>query len=119
MSIKTYVDELEQIQIEIKRNNTRNKLLRARTKELEYNIANYLAEKGQHGLKYKGRAIIIENKERRPAKNKKQKQKDIISLFQELGVENPQEAYNLLQDTQKGETIEEQKIKFKKIPNLY
>jgi hypothetical protein len=119
MSIKTYVDELEQIHIEIKRNNTRNKLLRTRAKELESNITDYLTEKGQHGLKYKGRAIIIENKERRPAKKKKQKEIDIISLLQQLGVENPQEAYNLLQDTQKGETIEEQKIKFKKIPNLY
>lgn len=116
MSIRNYVDELEKIQLEIKRNNIRNKSLRQRVKELEANIAEYLAMKGQHGLKYKGRAIIIENKERRPVKKKKQKETDIISLLENLGVSNPQEAYNKIQDTQKGEIIEEKKIKFTKIP---
>lgn len=116
MSIKNYVDELEQIQAEIKRNNTRNKILRNRIKDLETNIADYLSQKGQHGVKYKGRAIIVENKERRIMKSKKQKEIDTISLFEELGIDNPQDAYSRLQETQRGDPIEQQKIKFKKIP---
>ena len=46
MSIKSYVDELEEIQHEIKRNNIKNVQLRQRIKELEINIKNYLNEKG-------------------------------------------------------------------------
>ena len=38
MSIKSYVDELEQIQNQIKRNNENNRLLRKRSTELEANI---------------------------------------------------------------------------------
>ena len=117
MSIKGYVEELEQLQLEIKRNNTRNRFLHQRVKELETNIAEYLAEKGQHGLKYKGKAIIVEQKERRLAKKKKDKEADIITLFEELGVDNPQDAYTRLVDTQKGDPVEQRKIKFKKLPN--
>ena len=51
MTIKDYVEELEQIQSEIKRNNIRNSQLRKRVKELEASISEYLSEKGQHGLK--------------------------------------------------------------------
>jgi len=119
MSIKSYVDELEQIQYEIKANNKRNTLLRARLKELEINISKYLAEKGQHGVKYKGRAITVEQKERRATKKNKEKEAVIISLFEDLGVSDPKEAYSKLKDVQKGEIIAETKLKFKKLPKEY
>lgn len=118
MSIKGYVDELEQIQVEIKHNNARNKILRQRAKELEMNIADYLEEKGQHGLKYKGRAIMVESKETRPAKKKKEKEADVITLLGELGVFEPEQAYVRLLDVQKGVPVPQQKIKFKKLPKF-
>jgi cell division septum initiation protein DivIVA len=118
MSIKGYVDELEQLQAEIKRNNSRNRALRMRVKDLETNIKEYLAQKGQHGVKYKGRAIILENKERRPPKKKKEKEADVISLLEELGVEDPNKAYTRIQDVQKGDPIDQQKIKFRKLPKF-
>ena len=65
MSIKAYVEELDQVQAEVKRNNARNKLLRSRVKELEGDIGDYLTSKGQHGLKYKGQAILVQNREKR------------------------------------------------------
>lgn len=116
MSIKAYVDELEQIQVEIKRNNARNSILRQRSKELEANIFEYLAHKGQHGIKYNGRAIIMEQKEKRPVKKKKEKEADIISFLENLGVKDPADVYNQLQDVQRSDPVEENKIKFKKIP---
>ena len=116
MSIKAYVDELEQIQVEIKRNNVRNQMLRQRSKELEVNITEYLAQKGQHGIKYNGRAIIMEQKEKRPIKKKKEKEADIISFLEKLGIDDPADVYNKLQDVQRSDPIEENKIKFKKIP---
>lgn len=115
MSIKSYVDELQNIQAEIKRNNVRNKILRQRIKELEVNISKYLEEKGQHGLKYNGNAIIVEKKERRPAKKKKERETDVLQLLESLGVDDPKYAYEKLQDIQKGEPVSENKIKFKKL----
>lgn len=116
MSIKTYVDELEQINSEIKRNNAQNKALRARVKELEANIDDYLTQKGQHGLKYKGQAIIIEQKERRPTKNKKDKEESVVALLREWGVDDTKDAYIRLCETQKGDPVEQRKIKIRKLP---
>jgi len=116
MSIKNYIDEMEQLNNEIRRNNENNRRLRARVLELEINIKEYLEHKGQHGIKYNGKAIIMENKESRKRKKKKEKYEDVISLLSELGIKDPQEAYKKIQETQKGEIIDQKKIKFKKLP---
>lgn len=118
MSIKQYIDELDKLNAEIKRNNSNNKILRARIKELESNIGEYLLQKGQHGLKYNGRAIIIENKEKRPPKKKKEKEQSVLSLLEEWGINDTQSAYAKLQDVQKGEIIEQKKIKFTKVSKV-
>jgi len=118
MSIKAYVDELEQIQAQIRFNNETNRNLRKRCEQLETSIAEYLVQKGQHGLKYNGKAVIIESKERRPPKKKKDKDADIISVLEEFGISNPTEAYTRIQEAQKGVPIEQQKIKFKKLNKI-
>lgn len=115
MSIKSYIDELEQLNNEIKRNNTNNRSLRARVLNVENNIKEYLDHKGQHGLKYNGKAIIMENTECRKRKKKKEKEDDVISLLMEFGIKDPKEAYKKIQETQKGIPIEQKKIKFKKL----
>ena len=116
MSIKAYVEELQNIQIEIKRNNMKNLEYRKRMKELEASITQYLNEKGQLGLKYQGKAIFLEQKELRPSKNKKDKEQALISFFEELGVPDPKSAYSRFQDAQKEAPIEKTTIKFKKLP---
>jgi hypothetical protein len=118
MSIKAYVDELEQIQAQIRFNNETNRNLRKRCEQLESSIAEYLVQKGQHGLKYNGKAVIIESKERRPPKKKKDKDADIISVLEEFGISNPTEAYTRIQEAQKGVPVEQQKIKFKKLNKI-
>ena len=116
MSIKAYVDELQNIQFEIKRNNIKNSNHRQRIKELETNITEYLHEKGQLGLKYQGKAIFLEQKELRPSKKKKDKEQALISFFEELGVSDPKSAYSKFQDVQKEAPIEKTTIKFRKLP---
>lgn len=118
MSIKTAIDELDRIKAEINRNNAQNKILRKRLNTLETQISNYLQSKSQAGVKYNGRTIILEKKERRGRKGKIDKEKDTISLLQELGVENPEEAYKQLLDVQRGESIEQHKLKIKKIKGM-
>jgi hypothetical protein len=118
MSIKEYVNELNVLRQEIARNNARNKQLRGRVKELEDSITSYLNAKEQTGVKYNGQAIIIETKPKHLAKKKKEKEDDIIHFFRNLGVSDPDHAYAKLQEVQRGEAIEQQKLKFKKLPNF-
>lgn len=115
MSIKCTIDELDSVKAEISRNNLRNKILRQRKKVLEEHISTYLRSKNQSGVKYKGRSIILETKEKRLSKRKDVKERDVVTLLRELGVDNPHEAYVRLQDIQKGEPIEQHHLKIKKI----
>jgi hypothetical protein len=115
MSIRAYVDELDTINKEISANNARNRNLRRRLKEVERNITEYLRAKDQNGLKYNGKAIILERKERRPAKNKKSKQEDLINLLRDLGVADPVEAYDRVLDVQRGDPIEKFNLKVKNL----
>jgi hypothetical protein len=115
MSIKAYVDELARVQTEIRRNNDRNRLLRARVKELELNIGEYLSSKGQPGLKYNGQAILLQSQEKRTIKKKKDKESSVITLLGEMGVDNPESAYSRIVDVQRNDPISETKLKFTRL----
>ena len=56
------VRELDNLNIEIKRLAKQLRKLRARKKKIEGNISKYLEETNKPGVKYKGTAIIAENK---------------------------------------------------------
>jgi len=118
MSIKGSIDELERIKTEIARNNAQNRALRRRAHTLESQISEYLQSKSQAGVKYKGRAIILETTERRGRKTKADKKRDGVAFLRELGVEDPQRAYIELLDVQKGDATEHHKLKFKKINGI-
>ena len=115
MSIKGVIDELDDIEMEIKRNNYRNKELRERKKVLETEVDTYLESKNQDGMRYKGRAIVIERTEQRPQKKKVDKKSSVIGLLDAAGVYRSEELYERLLDVQKGDPIEKKKIKFKKL----
>ena len=115
MSIRGVVEEINQLKIEIKRNLEINKKYRTRIKELEKVISVYLEEKNQPGLKYKGSAIILENKVKTKTKPKKEIEKDVISLFEELGIDNPSKVYDKLLNLRKGSPVDSKQILIKKI----
>ena len=115
MSIKASIDELERLKVEITRNNTQNRILRKRVKILEEQISSYLQSKSQAGVKYKGRTIILETKERHVRKNKVDKQRDVVEFLTGLGINDPVEAYSRLLDVQRGEATEHYKLKISKI----
>jgi len=117
MSIKGYVDELNLLNEEIKRNNMRNKKLRERIKQLESNIAAYLQSKDQTGVKYNGHAIVVEHKPKHLIKKKKDKEEDIINVLKSLGIDDVDYAYQKLQEAQRGETVEHTKLKVSKLKN--
>jgi hypothetical protein len=112
--IQNYVDELNNIKTEIIRNNVRNKGLKKRAIELETNILSYLREKEQDGVKYKGRAIMVERKEKFK-QNRKLKEEVSVNYLREIGVPNPEIVYKRLLDTQRGEAIEKESLKIKNL----
>lgn len=115
MSLREYIDELTKLNLEISRNLSNNKKIRVRTKELEEMIKDYMGHKKQSGIKYNGQAILLENKEKRTIKPKKEKKHDSIKFLQSLGLEKPEEVYLQLEEVKKGNTIEHSKLKFTKL----
>jgi hypothetical protein len=115
MSIKQDIDEFDKIKLEIKNNNKRNLLLRNRCKELEKNIKEYLLSTDQIGLKYKGRSIILENQNKRQTKNKTQQKTDVVEILESLGFRDTEDIYSKILEAQKGDIVEKDTIKMKKI----
>lgn len=116
MSIKDSIQELEKIHDEIRAHRLHIKGLSARSKELETNIQQYLESKQQEGLKYNGKAIIIEKKETQRAKPKKQAKVEVVTYLQKMGIDDPELAYTKLASLGKQSPVKTSKIKMKKIP---
>jgi hypothetical protein len=117
MSIKVSIDELDRIKAEIARNNAQNKILRKRAKSLETQILDYLQSKAQAGVKYNGKSIVLEAREKHTRKGKIDKQRDTVSFLRDLGVSDPENAYSQLLQVQKGDAIEQYKLRIKKLKN--
>lgn len=115
MSIQSDLDELDEINKEIKANNIRNKALRGRIEELNIRIQTYLTNKEQPGLKYKNKAILLENKAKHTRKTKKDKEADTIAYLESIGMSNPKDIYEKIQTLQKGEAYYDQKLMIKDI----
>lgn len=116
-TIKAIVDELNLIKEEIRRNNATNKTLRLRSKRLEDEITQYLKQTNQTGVTYRqqGQAILLENYQKHTIKKKTEKQNDMISYLQQLGVSNPGDVYTHIVDLQRGDPVENTRLSFKNL----
>jgi hypothetical protein len=110
-SIQNNVQELKDINTEIKRLQIESKRLKKRAQDIEKNILSYLNEKEQPGLKYQNTAIIIENKAKRVGRSKKDNDSNAIKILEENGVYNAREILNKIKESGKGEQIQMQKVK--------
>jgi len=115
MSIKNDIVELDQINTEIKRLYTEMRVLRKRAKNIEDRILIYLKEKDQPGLKYNNTAVVVENKDRALPKKKSESEHDIIRVLRDNGVDDPLSVYKQINEAKKGEIVEKQKLRFKKL----
>jgi len=114
-SIQSYVNDLKNLNIELKRLNKNALEIRKKIKEAERNIIDYLREKEQPGVKYQDMAIIIENKTKRVSKKKKDIEEDSIRVLENVGISNAKSVLDKILDARKGEEIEDKKIKIKKL----
>lgn len=114
MSIRNYIDEIKNLNIELKRLNKSSALIRKNIKEAEKNVIEFLKEKNQPGVKYEGFEIRIENKQKRASKNKKDIEEDCLRVLEEYGISNPKSVLVEILEARKGEEIDSQKIKWYK-----
>ena len=115
MSIISYINELQSINLAITKNNKENSLLRKRKKVIEQQITEYLDSKDQPGVKFQDTALVIDKTTRWSYKNKKDKEEDSIKILEEYGISNAKEALDQLLKVRKGDETETKKIKIKKI----
>ncbi len=113
--IQSYVNQLRELNIELKRVSKSASDIRKQIKVVEKNILEYLNEKDQPGVKYKDIAIVVENKTKRTGKSKKEKEEDSLRILEEYGISDAKNVLKQLQDAQKGEEVENKKIKIKQI----
>lgn len=119
MSIRGDIEELKNIEIEIKRLNTQLTKWRKKRNEIKNKIDDYLVSKDQPGTKYGDIAIFRDEKEKYSKKGIKKKDTDeqIILFFKNKGINNPKDAYDELNTIIKGNKVITSDIKIKKIKN--
>ena len=114
MSIRTDVQELENLQLEIKSLRNRIKSLKQKEKQTSIRISSFLKAREQPGVKFQGTAIILEEKPKALHKKQKDKDADTMLVLERLGVENPKEALLEILASRKGDLITSEKLKVKK-----
>jgi len=113
--IKSYVNELNQINAEIKHVSCHLRTLRKKSKEVEENIIIYLRQKDQPGLKYNGTAILVESKPKRTAKKRVEMEEDSLRVLEDRGIDDPQAVLKEIMEARRGCETEQDRIKIKKI----
>lgn len=111
--IRSYVQELENVQREMKILRARIKKLREKEVGIKENINLYLSSKNQVGVKFEGKAVVLEPTVKRARKPKEEKQRDQITALQKFGLtaETATQAILALSEANKGEELPDEKLK--------
>lgn len=117
MSVSGDVNELNQLDNEIKRVQSHLKELRIRKQTVESRIIDYLQQKNQPGVKYKGKALVLENKTKRINKSKVNKETDAISILSQYDIPEPEKVLEKILESRRGQAQEVTAIKIKTIKN--
>ena len=115
MSISRDVNELNQLNTEIKRLSAQLKNLRTQAKAVNERIADYLHQKDQPGLRFQGQAIFLEDKSVRKPKKKSEREDAAILILRGYGIDNPEGVLTELLESRKGSPQKVQKLKIKNI----
>jgi hypothetical protein len=114
-TIQKSVQELKDINLEIKRLKTLLTQLKNRSGVLEKNILSYLNEKDIPGVKDKDTAVIIENKKKRINISRKNTELECLKILQSHGIDNAETVLKEISEARKGQSIPLQKVKLTEI----
>jgi hypothetical protein len=115
MSITSYVDEYQSINLEIKRTLNILRNLRKKNKVVEEKILDYLTKKDQPGVIYKNMEIKIDIKPKLRQKKNNEKDIEAIHILEENGIHNGEKVLKQILDSRKGSPKQIQKLTFKKM----
>jgi hypothetical protein len=122
MSVASDLRELENINLELAKINGEISRLRKLTaplklkaEEANERIIAFCNTRDTPGLKYQGKAIIIETKEKREPKKLANREEDAIRVLSSRGIENPAQVYKEMMEARKGELSEKRLLKIKPI----
>ena len=110
-SIQASIDELEAINTELGLMRKKMYALKDRKALLEENVIQFLHEREQPGIKYRGKAIIIKDETRRKRKKKAEKNEDLTSVLRSYGIHDTENALKDILEAQRGTAHPETCIK--------
>ena len=114
MSIISEVQELDSIEKEIKRLSSTWRDLRKRKRYLEETINNFLLKHGEKGVKYQGKAIVAQKKEKVIRKKQTEREADVYHVLEKY-VRDPERVMGEVLQAQKGNKTETTTLKIKNI----
>jgi hypothetical protein len=109
--IQGYINELKQLDLEVKNLRISLKKLNDRKKVIEGEIIKYLEAKDQPGVKYKGVAVVAQEKKTRERKKKGEKLEDGKNILREYGVRDSDEVLERLLEAMKGDVKNVKSVK--------
>ena len=110
MSIQSDIEELGQLNQELKRLQDRCKGLREARKVVEARIASYLDNHDQPGVRYKGTTVIARTKQRRKPRKKKEREMVARYVLEKYGIQDTQAVYDEMMEMMRGDPEEEVKV---------
>lgn len=108
--IKFYINEIQEIQKELKRISEKTKSLRQRKNTMESKVQEYLVERNMTSIRCGNSVVKIDNVNHRQRKIKKEKEKDIKNTLQAAGIYNKDLVTKIIQQTS-GNLEQKNKIK--------
>ena len=115
INVKNDINEIKSIKETISHYRKEIKKLSNRTKSLEKNIIDFLNVNETNGVKHGQSAIVLENSVHNERKSVKKQRSDCVKLLSEKGVESPNEVYEAMRVSMKGNEMTHQKLKLKQL----
>lgn len=106
MNGEAYVRQLKELSSALSRLNEQSKKLREKQKDTKLRLAQWMEKNGHQ--EYQGHKLAkIKPKPKIPKKPPKERKHDALLLFGEIGIPDPSDFWDRLQDTQKYNTEED------------
>jgi hypothetical protein len=102
MSIQKDLDELNMINLEIRRLQDSLRTFRRQKELVETRVIQFLKEQETHGVRYNDQAVLLETKPIRNKKKKSEKLNDISLVLRKYGIQKNESLLNELIEAQRG-----------------
>lgn len=107
------MNELRNIDTEIKRLTQQVKILKEKKKEIEENILEYLNKTDRDALAFKNMMVISKQKKHREKKKKVERENDILNVLQAAGVYDSVKVLDGIKSALRGKEHDVQTLKIK------